>query len=386
MSSTRFLGPLGCPLPTSGYLREVFEHRQTRCTASKTQADAVWHGCVGHAARGAAVPTLWLEQARSSLAQTRPAQIRPVALLGVAVLVPIAFVALVSGALLGAACGQLLLPMATTSSSVLREATKEPCQQHNTVVLASERAATVLNRVPNEVWGCIVQNHLGFIEQRRLRQVSSSFFAFGESHAARTWPEKEIITAQASLRQNRREDAAPENYSAQQTYLNDLCEHYLRDVPLQSRSERHHNDEVYRAHENIVGLFASPTIFWSLPAMFPRATRGAGGNTGYVDYLRAGDMSAPIMRGYDRAGGRPFLALRVRQTMAFGQLVAPLVLFQRYRDAGDWRMSTKLLVEHKCFAMGLSPDEPGRLGTNGVRTLLAGETLVLGASGHLQVA
>ena len=45
-----------------------------------------------------------------------------------------------------------------------------------------------------------------------------------------------------------------------------------------------------------------------MPVIHPRLTQRAGGITGYVDYLNVyNDLSAPIMRGYDRDCNRKTL-------------------------------------------------------------------------------
>lgn len=57
------------------------------------------------------------------------------------------------------------------------------------------------------------------------------------------------------------------------------------------------------------------------------------GSTGYIDFLRPADLTAPIMRGTDRYG-RPFISMKLHERATGGEAV--ITIFQRYVEGGRW--------------------------------------------------
>ncbi len=73
--------------------------------------------------------------------------------------------------------------------------------------------------------------------------------------------------------------------------------------------------------------------FEALPVLDLGACTAKGGGTGYIDFVRSDDMTAPIMRGEDEHG-RPFVAFRIKTE----RREAPSVetLFRRYTEGPVW--------------------------------------------------
>ena len=74
--------------------------------------------------------------------------------------------------------------------------------------------------------------------------------------------------------------------------------------------------------------------------------KGRTGKTDYLDFVKAEDMSAPLMKGTD-AFRRPFVALRYRNNKT-GKCMA-IVIFHRYTDSLSWVSGTNYADEDTCF-------------------------------------
>lgn len=64
------------------------------------------------------------------------------------------------------------------------------------------------------------------------------------------------------------------------------------------------------------------------------------GDTGYIDFLTAQELSKPIMKGTDVLG-RPFIALRLCFKNSDNKNPFVIALFQRYADGGSWSFGSR---------------------------------------------
>jgi hypothetical protein len=93
------------------------------------------------------------------------------------------------------------------------------------------------------------------------------------------------------------------------------------------------DDETDTTMPKLIEALGGQAAFEALPVLDLGTCAASGGGTGYIDFVRADDMSAPIMRGEDEAG-RPFVAFRIESARRGGPYVE--TLFRRYTAGPVW--------------------------------------------------
>ena len=92
------------------------------------------------------------------------------------------------------------------------------------------------------------------------------------------------------------------------------------------------DDETFQSLREIFGQ----ERWAALPVLDLTKCSGRHGGTGYIDFVRPEDMSAPLMRGTDEHG-RPFLAVRAKFTFPNGRVETRVeTLFRRYTTGHVW--------------------------------------------------
>ena len=105
------------------------------------------------------------------------------------------------------------------------------------------------------------------------------------------------------------------------------------------------NEKADTTQPKLIEALGGQSAFEALPVLDLSVCAASGGGTGYIDFVRLDDMTAPIMRGEDDHG-RPFLAFRLSKTeVDYGSPNYPNdtvektfveTLFRRYTTGPVW--------------------------------------------------
>jgi len=139
----------------------------------------------------------------------------------------------------------------------------------------------------------------------------------------------------------------------------------------------------------LIEALGGQAAFEALPVLDLNNCTARGGGTGYIDFVRADDMSASIMRGEDEHG-RPFVAFRISVEEA-GREAETYVetLFRRYTTGPTWVSGT--LRKYAMTVDGF-PQEEGQTVLAAVADLVSGKTAICGSENkwaetvHLRLA
>ena len=91
-------------------------------------------------------------------------------------------------------------------------------------------------------------------------------------------------------------------------------------------------EETDKTLPKLIKALGGQDAFEALPVLDLGACTAKGGDTGYIDFVRSDDMTAPIMRGEDEHG-RPFVAFRIKTER---RAEAVETLFRRYTKGNVW--------------------------------------------------
>jgi hypothetical protein len=148
----------------------------------------------------------------------------------------------------------------------------------------------------------------------------------------------------------------------------------------------------------LIEALGGEAAFEALPVLDLNSCTARGGGTGYIDFVRADDMPAPIMRGEDEHG-RPFVTFRLsveevdyESTNYPNDMVEVTyveTLFRRYTTGPTWVSGThwKPLLTMDGF-----PQEPDQTVLVAIADLVSGKTATCGAENkwastvHLRLA
>ena len=132
----------------------------------------------------------------------------------------------------------------------------------------------------------------------------------------------------------------------------------------------------------LIEALGGEAAFEALPVLDLNNCTARGGGTGYIDFVRADDMSASIMRGEDKHG-RPFVTFR----LSVGEVTYVETLFRRYTTGPSWASGT-----HRKPLLTLDGFLPNQAALAAVADLVSGKTATCGAENdctetvHLRLA
>ena len=132
----------------------------------------------------------------------------------------------------------------------------------------------------------------------------------------------------------------------------------------------------------LIEALGGEAAFEALPVLDLNNCTARGGGTGYIDFVRADDMSASIMRGEDEHG-RPFVTFR----LSVGEVTYVETLFRRYTTGPSWASGT-----HRKPLLTLDGFLPNQAALAAVADLVSGKTATCGAENdwaetvHLRLA
>jgi hypothetical protein len=138
----------------------------------------------------------------------------------------------------------------------------------------------------------------------------------------------------------------------------------------------------------LIEALGGEAAFEALPVLDLNNCTARGGGTGYIDFVRADDMSASIMRGEDEHG-RPFVAFRISVEEEDYEYTIVETLFRRYTVGPTWVSGT---LGKGAMTVDGFPQDEGQTVLAAVADLVSGKTAICGAENkwaetvHLRLA
>ena len=139
----------------------------------------------------------------------------------------------------------------------------------------------------------------------------------------------------------------------------------------------------------LIEALGGEAAFEALPVLDLNNCTASGGGTGYIDFVRADDMPASIMRGEDEHG-RPFIAFRISVEEEGCEAETHVeTLFRRYTTGPTWVNGSSGQI---AMTVDGFPQEEGQTVIAAIADLVSGKTATCGAENkwastvHLRLA